>query len=98
LENLSSGLVLRRHATGDWHGILTTSLLLLLLEILVVCHLLLLLVGHVARMNAGTHIPLGSVDIVVSHVFGGLGGNIGGVDAILTGGWVGSIQAGLSLS
>lgn len=90
-------MVLGWHATADRHGVLTTSLLLLLLEVLVVRHLLLLLVGHIARVNTGTHIPLGRVDVVVSHIFGGLGGDIGSVDTILTGGWVGSVQACLSV-
>jgi hypothetical protein len=94
-KHLSSGLVLGWHATADRHGILTTSLLLLL-EILVVGHLLLLLVGHVARVDTRAHIPLGCVDVVVSHIFWGLGGNIGGVDTIFTGSWVGSVEACLS--
>lgn len=80
------------HAATDRHRVLTTSLLLLLLEVLVVCHLLLLLVGHVTRVKTWAHIPLGRVDIVVSYILGGLGGDIGGINAILTGSWVRSVQ------
>ena len=86
------------HATADRHGVLTTSLLLLLLEVLVVRHLLLLLTGHVARVNTWAHTPLRCVDVVVSHIFGGLGGDIGGVDTVLTSGWVGSVEACLSVA
>lgn len=95
---LCGGLVLRRHAVADGHaGVLTTRLLLLLLQILVVGHLLLLLVGHVARVHAGAgHVGLRSVDIVMGNVLGGLGRDVGGVDAILVGGWVGSVQASLA--
>jgi hypothetical protein len=89
--------VLGWHATADRHGVLTTSLLLLLLEVLVVRHLLLLLTGHVARVNTWAHTPLRCVDVVVSHIFGGLGGDIGGVDTVLTSGWVGSVEACLSV-
>lgn len=85
------------HATADRHGVLTTSLLLLLLEVLVVRHLLLLLVGHVTRVNTWAHISLGCVDVAVSHIFGGFGGDIGGVDTVLTGSWVGSVEACLSV-
>lgn len=94
---LCGGLVLRRHAVADGHaGVLTTGLLLLLLQVLVVGHLLLLLVGHVARVHAGAgHVGLRSVDIVMGNVLGSLGRDVGGVDAILVGGRVGGIQAGL---
>jgi hypothetical protein len=91
--SLSSGLV-GRHATADGHGVLAT-LLLLLLQVLVVGHLLLLLVGHVTRVQAGAHIPLGRVDIVMSHILGSLGGDIGGVNTVLAGGGVRGIQTGL---
>lgn len=88
--------MLRGHTVAHGHaGVLTTGLLLLL-EVLVVGHLLLLLVGHIARVHSGaTHVGLRSVDIVVRHVLGGLGGNIGSVDAILAGCRVGGVQASL---
>lgn len=94
--SLSGGLLVRGHATADGHGVLATSLLLLLLQVLVVGHLLLLLVGHVARVHTGAHIPLGRVDVVVCHILGSLGGDIGGVDAVLAGSGVRGIQTGLT--
>jgi hypothetical protein len=96
--SLSSGLVLGRHATADGHGVLATSLLLLLLKVLVVGHLLLLLVGHITRVQTRAHIPLGRVDIVVSHILGSLGRDIGGINAVLAGGGVRGIQTGLIVS
>lgn len=87
--------MLRGHAASNGHGILATSLLLLLLEVLVVSHLLLLLIGHVARVHARAHVTLGGVDIVVSHVLGSLRGDIGGVDTILASCGVGGVQTGL---
>jgi hypothetical protein len=86
-------LVLRGHPASDGHWVLATSLLLLLLEVLVVRHLLLLFVGHVTRVHSGAHVALWCVDIVVSHVLGSLGGDIGGIYAILASGGVGSVQA-----
>lgn len=88
--------MLRRHTATDRHTSVLTTSLLLLLEVLVVSHLLLLLIGHIARVHAGTtHVWLGRINIVVSNVLGSLGGNIGGVNTILAGGWVGGIQASL---
>jgi len=91
--DLRGRLVLRGHTIAHWHArVLATCLLLLLLEVLVIGHLLLLLVGHVAGMHAGTgHIALGRVDVAVSHIFGGLGGHVARVDAVLVGGGVGGV-------
>lgn len=93
--NLRRGLVLRGHAVAHGHtGILATCLLLLL-EVLIVGHLLLLLVGHVAGMHARTrHVGLRRIDIV-ADILGGLGRDIGSIDAILVGGRVRCVQAGL---
>lgn len=93
---LRGGLVLRWHSVAHGHtGILATGLLLLL-EVLIVGHLLLLLVGHIAGVHAGTgHVALGRVDIAVSDILGGFGGHIAGIDAILVGSGVGSIQTSL---
>lgn len=93
-HNLSGGLVLGWHATADRHGVLA-ALLLLLLKVLVVGHLLLLLIGHVARVHARAHVTLRRVD-AVSHVLGSLGRDIGRVNTVLIGGGVGSIQTGLN--
>jgi hypothetical protein len=88
--------VLRWHSVAHGHtGILATGLLLLL-EVLIVGHLLLLLVGHIAGVHAGTgHVALGRVDIAVSDILGGFGGHIAGIDSILVGSGVGSIQTSL---
>lgn len=93
--HLRRGLVLRGHTVAHWHtGILATCLLLLL-EVLVVGHLLLLLIGHVARVHAGTgHVGLRRIDIV-ADILGGLGRDIGSIDAILVGGGIRCVQAGL---
>lgn len=91
--SLSGGLVLGWHATADGHGVLAT-LLLLLLQVLVVGHLLLLLVGHVTGVQARAHVGLGRVDIV-SHVFGGLGRDIRRVNAVLVGSGIRSIETSL---
>lgn len=91
-KGLGGGLVLRRHATR--HGVLAALLLLLLLlQVLVVGHLLLLFAGHIARVHTGAHGPLWRVD-TVSHVLGGVGGDIGGID-IVTGSGVWRIQTSL---
>ena len=90
---LSGGLVLGWHATADGHGVLA-ALLLLLLQVLVVGHLLLLLIGHVAWVQAGAHVGLGRVDIV-SHVLGGLGRDIGSDIAVLVGSGVRGVETGL---
>lgn len=72
---LRGGLVLRGHTAAHGHARILATRLLLLLEVLVVGHLLLLLVGHVAGVHAGTrHVALGRVDVAVSHILGGLGG------------------------
>lgn len=92
-RGLRRGLVLRGHAVADGHtGILATGLLLLL-EVLIVRHLLLLLVGHVARVHARTrHIGLGRID-VVADILGGLGRDIGSINTVLVGGRVRCVQA-----
>lgn len=90
---LRGGLVLRGHAVAHGHARILATSLLLLLEVLIVGHLLLLLVGHVARVHAWTgHVTLRRV---VSHVLGGLWCDIGSLDAILAGSGIGRIQAGL---
>lgn len=90
---LRRGLVLRGHTAAHGHtGILATCLLLL--EVLIVGHLLLLLVGHVAGVHARTgHVSLGRVDVGV--ILGGLGWDLGSIDTILAGGGIGGIQASL---
>lgn len=92
-SSLCRGLVLRGHAVADGHtGILATGLLLLL-EVLIVRHLLLLLVGHVAGVHARTrHIGLRRID-VVADILGGLGRNIGSINTVLVGGRVRCVQA-----
>lgn len=90
---LSSGLVLGRHAVAHGHaGILAT--LLLLLEVLIVGHLLLLLIGHVARVHTGR--PGHALRRVVTDILGSLGRDLGALDAVLIRGGVGRIQAGLA--
>ena len=95
-ERLSGGLVLGRHATSHRHTRVLSASLLLLLEVLVVGHLLLLL-SHVARVHlrGATHVGLGRVDVGVRNILRGLGGDIRSIDAILVGGGVRSVQAGL---
>lgn len=80
-----------RHA-----GVLPTGLLLLL-EVLIVGHLLLLLVGHVARVHARRTGDVGllSIHIAVTNILGCLCRYLGGIDAVLTAAWVGGIEAGL---
>jgi hypothetical protein len=80
--------VRRWHPASDGHArILAASLglLLLLLEILVVSHLLLLVMCHIARLQAAgaRDIRLRSIHAAVRDVFGRLGGKISSVDAIL---------------
>lgn len=90
---LRRGLVLRGHTVAHGHARVLATCLLLLLEVLIVGHLLLLLVGHVAWVQAWTrHVALGRV---VSHVLGGLRRDVGSVDAILAGRRVGSVQTSL---
>lgn len=90
---LSSRLVLGRHAIAHRHsGILAT--LLLLLEVLIVGHLLLLFIGHVARVHTGR--PGHALRRVVTDVLGRLGGDLGTLNAVLVRGRVGRIQAGLT--
>lgn len=89
--------MLRRHAVAHGHtGILPTSLLLLL-QVLVVGHLLLLLVGHVAWVHSSRtrHGRLLSVDGAVVYVLGSFGRDIWSIDAILGRGRVGRIETGL---
>ena len=91
--------MLRGHAAAHWHtGILPTGLLLLLLDVLVISHLLLLFVGHVAGVHSGGtgHVGLlSSIDIAVTDILGGLSRDLGGVDPILVGGGIRSIEASL---
>lgn len=90
---LRRGLVLRGHTVAHWHARVLATCLLLLLEVLIVGHLLLLLVRHITRVHAWSgHATLGRV---VGHVLGSLRWDIGSVNAILAGGRVGGVQAGL---
>ena len=97
-NHLCGGLVLRRHSVAPhWHtGVLPTGLLLLL-EILVVGHLLLLLVGHVAGMHSrGTgHVGLLSIDVAGVDILGSLCWDFRRIDSILVGGGIGGVQASL---
>lgn len=96
--HLCGGLVLRGHAVAHRHaGILPASLLLLLLQVLVVGHLLLLFIGHVARVNpCGTrHVRLLGVDIGMGHILRRLGGHFRGIDTVLIGSGIGGIEASL---
>lgn len=81
------------HAVAHGHGILAASLVLL--EVLVVGHLLLLLVGHVAGVHAGTHVRLPGWHVVLGDVLGSLGRRVGSVDPVLVGGRVRRVQASL---
>lgn len=85
--------MLRGHAVAHGHtGILATGLLLLL-EVLIIGHLLLLLVGHVAGVHARTrHVGLRRIDIV-ADILGSLGWDIGSINTILVGGRVRCVQA-----
>lgn len=88
--------MLGRHAVANRHAGVLATCLLLLLEVLIVGHLLLLLIGHIARVHArARHVGLGRIHIVVSDVLGSLGGDVGSVNAILARGRVGRIQASL---
>lgn len=89
--------MLRGHAVADWHASILTTSLLLLLEVLVVCHLLLLLIGHVARVHASRtrHVGLLSTNIAVVYILRSLCWDLGGIDTILGRGRVGGVKAGL---
>lgn len=89
--------MLRGHAVTHRHAGVLSAGLLLLLEVLVVGHLLLLFIGHVTRMHpSGTrHVLLLGVDVVMRDILGSLGGHLGGIDTVLTGSRVGSIETGL---
>lgn len=78
---------------------MSTCLRLLLLKTLVVGHLLLLFLGHVPGLYARLtrHVCLLCIDAAVRDIFGRLGGNIGSVDAIFSGGFR-RIQAGLTVN
>lgn len=91
--------MLRGHAVAHRHTGVLPARLLLLLQVLVVGHLLLLFVGHVARVNAcGTrHVGLLGADVVVSHILGRLGGHLRGIDTVFIGGGIGSIETGLRI-
>ena len=99
-SGLCCWLVLGGHATTHGHaGILPTGLLLLLLKVLVIGHLLLLFVGHVAGVHPGgtRHIRLlSSIDIGVVYILGGLRWDLGSVDTILVGGGIGGVEASLT--
>lgn len=91
-------LMLRRHPAPHGHPrVLSASLLLLLLQILVVGHLLLLLVGQVAWVHAtGTRHPwLRRVGIAMADILGRLRGHIRRIDAVLVTGGFGRIETGL---
>ena len=98
-HRLCSGLMLGRHPVAHRHsGVLPTSLLLLL-KILVVGHLLLLFVGHVAWVHArrARDVLLLGIDIVVGgDILGCLCRHITGLDTVLIGGRIGCIETGLS--
>ena len=93
--------MLRRHAVAHWHtSVLPTGLLLLLEVVLVVGHLLLLFVGHVAGMHSGRTrdvglLGRGSIYVGVVDILGGLRWDLGGIDAILAGGRVRGVEASL---
>lgn len=99
-SGLCCRLMLGRHPTANGHaGILPTGLLLLLLKVLVIGHLLLLFVGHVAGVHPGgaRHIRLlGSIDIGVVYILGGLCWDLRSVNTILAGGGIGGVEAGLN--
>lgn len=87
--------MLGRHPAPHRHpGVLPARLLLLLQVLVVGGHLLLLLVGHVARVHAAWsgHARLLRVDVAVADVFGGLGGHIGRVNAVLIARGLGCIE------
>lgn len=90
--------MLRSHPVAPHRhtGVLPTGLLLLL-EILVVGHLLLLLVGHVARMHSrGTgHVGLLSIDIAGVDILGSLCWDFRRIDTILVGGGIGGVETSL---
>ena len=90
--------MLRGHpATPHRHtGVLPTSLLLLL-EVLVVGHLLLLLVGHVAGVHSrgAGHVGLLSIDIAGVDILGSLCWDVRRIDSILVGGGIGGVQTSL---
>lgn len=91
--------MLWRHLASDGHPRVLSTGLLLLSQILVVGHLLLLLVGHIARMHAPwpRDVCLRRIHVVVVHVLGGLGGHVGRrVDSILVARGLRGIEACLS--
>lgn len=99
LEKSCSGLMLRGHAVAHWHTSVLPTGVLLLLEILVVGHLLLLFVGHVAGVHSGGtgHIGLlGRTDVAVVDILGRLCWDLGGIDAILAGSGVWGVEASLN--
>ena len=80
------------HTVAHGHARVLTRSLLLLLKVLVVGHLLLLLVRHVAGVHArARHVLLRRI-YVVANILGCLRGDIGGVDAIFIGSGIRSIQ------
>ena len=94
---LRSGLMLRGHPVAYRHAGILPAGLLLLLQVLIVGHLLLLLVGHIARVHAGRpgHIGLLGIDIAMAHILGGFGGDVGSINPILVGGGIGGIETSL---
>lgn len=90
--------MLWRHLASDGHPRVLSTGLLLLSQILVVGHLLLLLIGHIAWMHApwSRDVRLRSIHIVVVHILGGIGGHVGGINSILVARGLGGIEACLS--
>lgn len=89
--------MLSGHPVANGHSRVLPTSLLLLLEILIIGHLLLLLICHVAWVHTrrSRDTRLLGIDVAVAHIFGSLSRNIGGIDAIFVGSGVGSVEAGL---
>lgn len=96
-HRLRRGLVLRWHPVTHRHARILSSCLLLLLKALVVGHLLLLFVRHVAGVHTGGtgDIRLLRVDIAVADILWRLSRHLGRINAILIGSGIRCIQAGL---
>ena len=90
-------MVLRWHAPCNRHARILATSLLLLLEVLVIGHLLLLLVGHVAWVHTRAgHAGLRRIDVTVSDILRGIGWDIRSINTILASGRIGSVQASLN--
>lgn len=96
-HRLRRGLVLGGHPVTHRHARILSSCLLLLLKALVVGHLLLLFVRHVAGVHTGGtgNIRLLGVDIAVANILWRLSRHLGRINAILVGSGVRCIQTGL---